>query len=104
MNRSLSEKVWSLLSTTGLENSYWVEALTYGSHLLNRLPTTAIGGKTPLEISSGRTARDHSSLRVFGCPVYIDIKKDKLDPSANKLWIPKNKKFVSSRHVTFDET
>jgi len=67
---------------------------------------TAIGGKTPLEIWSGETARDRGSLRVFGCPIYVDVKKDMLDTKVNKLvflrypknlkgyklWDPKNKK------------
>ena len=57
----------------------------YASHLLNRLSMTAIGGKTPLEIWSGGAARDHDSLRVFGCPAYIDVKKDMLDSKVNKL-------------------
>ena len=48
----------------------------YGSHLLNRLPTTAIGGKTLLDFWSGGAARDHDSLTVFGCSVYVDVKKD----------------------------
>ena len=43
------------------------------------------GGKTLLEIWSGRAVRDHSSLRVFGCPTYVDIKKDMLNSDANKL-------------------
>ena len=87
------------------------------SHLLNRLPMTAIGDKTPLEICSGRVARDHSSLRVFSCPTYVDIKKDIVDSKANelvflgykknlkcyKLWDSKNMEFVSSRHDTLDE-
>ena len=88
------------------------------SHLLNRLPMTAIGDKTPLEICSGRVARDHSSLRVFCCPAYVDVKKDMLDSEVNKLvfleyeedlkgcnklWDPKNREFVSSRHDTLDE-
>ena len=47
----------------------------YTSHLLNRLPTTAIGGKNPLKFWSGETARDHDSLRIFGCPAYVDVKK-----------------------------
>ena len=50
MNHSLLEKVWRVLSTAGSDESYCAEALTYGSHLFNRLPSTAIGGKTPLEI------------------------------------------------------
>ena len=49
--------------------------IEYASHLLNRLPTTVIGDKTLLEIWSGGAAFDHSLLRVFGYPAYIDVKK-----------------------------
>ena len=89
----------------------------YANYLLNKLPTNAIGGKTPLKIWSGGAARDHGSLREFGCPAYVDVKKDMLDSKENKLVYlrykevlkgyklcdPKNKKLVSSRHVTLDE-
>jgi len=71
-----------------------------------------------LKIWSGGTARDHGSLRVFGCSAYVDIKKDMIDSKVNKLvflgykkdlkgyklWDSKNKEYVSSRHVTLDET
>ena len=67
-----------------------------------------------MEIWLGGAARDHGSLREFGCPAYVDVKKDMLNPKVNKLvflgykkdlksyklWDPKNKEFVSSRHVT----
>jgi len=59
--------------------------IEYASYLLNRLPTTTIGGKTLLEIWSGRATRDHDSLRVFGCPAYVDVKKEILDSKVNKL-------------------
>ena len=67
MNCFVLQKVWNVLSTAGLDKSYWAEALAYGSQLLNRLPSTAIGGKTLLEIWLGGAARDHGSLRVIGC-------------------------------------
>ena len=66
---------------------------------------------------SSETIRDHGSHRVFGCPAYVDVKKDMLDSKVNKLvflgymedlkcynlWDLKNKKFVSSRQVMLDE-
>ena len=117
MNRALLEKVWYLLYNASLDKSFWAEVIVHTSHLLNSLPTTAIGGKTPLKIWSCGAARYHGSLRVFDCPTYIDVKKDMLDFKVNKLvflgykedlkgyklWDPKNKEFVSSRHVTLDE-
>jgi len=31
-----------------------------------------------------RVAQDYDSLRVFSCPAYYHVKKDKLDPRARK--------------------
>jgi len=85
VNHVLLEKVRYLLSNASLDKSFWAETLEYASHLLNRLPMTAIGCKTPLEIWSGGAARDHGLLGVFGCSVYVDVKKDMLDSKVNKL-------------------
>ena len=79
------EKVRYLLSNASIDKSFWAEAIEYASHLLNRLPTIAIGGKTSLKIWSGGAACDHNSLRVFSCPAYVDVKKDMLDSKVNKL-------------------
>ena len=59
--------------------------LIHASHLLNRLPMTVIEDKTPLKIWSGRAARDHGSLRVFGYLTYVDIKKGMLNSKVNKM-------------------
>ena len=67
VNCVLLEKIRYLLSNASLDKLVWSEAIEYASHLLNRLPTTARGNKTPLEIWSSGAARDHDSLRVFGC-------------------------------------
>ena len=48
--------------------------------------------KTPLEIWSGGAAHDHGSLKVFGCPAYVDVKKDMLDSKMNKLVFLRYKK------------
>ena len=64
--RSLLEEVRRLLSNAGLNKSFWAEATEYANHLMNR--STAIGGKTPLKIWSGKAAQDHGLLREFGSP------------------------------------
>ena len=90
----------------------------YASHLINGLSLTAIGGKTPLDVWFGKAAQDHGLLREFGSPSYFNAKDDKVNPREKKfvflgikrnmkgykLWDPKNKKIVLSKHVTFDET
>ncbi|KAH9753759.1 hypothetical protein KPL71_015193 [Citrus sinensis] len=117
MNRTLLEKVRCILSHAGLDKTFWAEAVSYASHLINRLPSTTIGCKTPMEMWSGKHAQDYDSLRIFGCPAYYHVKDGKLDPRARKsifvgfkggvkgfkLWDLEDKKFVCSRDVTFDE-
>ena len=38
-----------------------------------------------MEIRSGGAARDHDSVRVFGCAAYVDVKKDMFNFKVNKL-------------------
>ena len=54
----------------------------YASHLINR--STAIGGKTPLEIWSGKAAQDHGLLREFESPTFC-AKDGMVNPRAKKF-------------------
>jgi len=107
-----------LFSNTRLDKSFWAEAIVYTSHLINGLSSTVIGGKTPLEVWSAGAAQDYDLLRIFESPAYFSAKNSKVNPRAKmfvflgvnrnmkgyKLWDPKNKKIVLSKHVTIDET
>ena len=118
MNRNLLEKVRCMLSNAGLGKQFWAEVVMYASHLINRLPSAALNGKTPLEVWSGKTINDYDTLRVFGSTAYYRVKESKLDPRAKKalfmgvtlgvkgyrLWCLFSKKIISSRDVTFDES
>ncbi|KAI5312944.1 hypothetical protein L3X38_042118 [Prunus dulcis] len=117
MNCTLLEKVQCMLSNAGLGKAFWAEAITYASHLINRLPAAADEGKTPMEVWSGKSCTYYKYLHIFGCPAYYHVRKSKLDPRAKKalfmgistsvkryqFWCPDGKKFVVSRYVTFDE-
>ena len=118
MNRTLLEKVQCILSIVGLGKEFWAEAVIYACHLINRLPSAAIGDRTPLEVWSGKPVSDYDSLHVFGSIAYYHVKESKLDSRAKKaiflgfssgvkgyrLWCPSSRKIVSSRDVTFDES
>ena len=118
MNRTLLEKVRCMLSNAGLGKQFWAEAVMYASHLINRLPSAALNGKTPLEVWSGKPINDYDTLHVFGSTAYYRVKESKLDPKAKKalfmgvtlgvkgyrLWCLSSKKIISSRDVTFDES
>jgi len=69
-----------MLSNTELSKNFWAETLAYAYYLVNRLPSSAIGGKPPLKVWSGKAAQDYDSLWVFGCPTYYHVKEDKLEP------------------------
>ena len=71
-----------------------------------------------MEAWSEKLAQDYDLLRIFGCPAFYHVKKDKLDPKKKKgvfvgfkkdikgykIWDPKDKKFILSRDVSFDKT
>lgn len=107
-----------MLSHSGLSKTFWAEALSNATHIINRLPTSALYEKTPKEVWSGEPISDYDSLRIFGCPTYYHVKESKLDLRAKKsvflgfsegvkhfrLWCIKSKKIILSREVTYDES
>ena len=107
-----------MLFNAGLGKEFWAETVTYASHLVNRLPTSANEGKTPMEVWSGKPATDYHYLHIFGCLAYYHVRESKLDPRAKKaifmgfsdgvkgfrLWCPDTRKTIVSRDVTFDES
>ena len=60
---------------------------------------------------------DYSNLRVFSCPAYVHVNKEKLEARAKKgvfvrypmnvkgykMWCPASSKFLISRDVIFDK-
>jgi len=72
---------FGIRSNASLDKSFWTEALVYTSHLINRLLSTATGGKTPLDIwSGGGAAQDYSLLLAFRCADHFEVKENKLNP------------------------
>ncbi|KAJ9536451.1 hypothetical protein OSB04_un000359 [Centaurea solstitialis] len=108
LNRTLLEKVRCMLLQASLDKSFWAEAITYASHIVNRLPSTAINGNTPIKVWTGKHAFDYDDLRIFGCITYFHVTESKLDARAKKaifvgfstsvkryrLWCPELKKLV----------
>ena len=97
----------------------WVEAAMAVVYVQNRLSHSALGLKTPEEMFFGKKPKV-SHLKIFGCPVFIHIpkeKRNKLDPSgkkeifvgyyevskAFKIYIPGHRHIEIIRDVTFDE-
>jgi hypothetical protein len=97
----------------------WAEAAMTVVYVQNRLPHSALGLKTPEEMFTGKKP-EVSHLKIFGCPVFIHIpkeKRNKLEPSGKKgifvgycevskafrIYIPGHRHIEISRDVTFDE-
>ena len=109
----------SLLKSMHVPGRFWGEAVRHAVHLLNRLPTKALGERTPFEAWTGR--KPHlAHLRVFGCISYAKVMVpylNKLDDhsqpmvylgveegcKAHRLYDPRLGKLHISRDVIFQE-
>ncbi|KAG6512493.1 hypothetical protein ZIOFF_030614 [Zingiber officinale] len=109
----------SLLKGTHMPARFWGEAVRHAVYLLNRLPTRALGDRTPFEAWMGR--KPHlAHLKVFGYVAYVKnttphLKKldDRSSPMvylgveegciAHRLFDPRHGKLQVSRDVVFQE-
>lgn len=97
----------------------WGEACSIAVYVQNRSPHRVLGNKTPEEVFTGdKPSVDH--LRIFGCPVYFHVAKNKiskLDPSGKwgtfvgysetskgyRIYVPGQRYVEVRRDFTFDE-
>ena len=54
MNRTLMEKARSMLSSVGIGQEFWAEAVETACYLVNRSPTSTLIDKTPQEVWTGK--------------------------------------------------
>jgi hypothetical protein len=118
-NRSIEETVKALLNDQGMSMFLWGEAAMTTIYVQNRSPHRILKNMTPEEAFSGKKP-NVENLRIFGCPVYSHIPKDKrnkLEPSGKKgifvgysdlskayrIYIPEQHKIEVSRDITFNE-
>lgn len=116
LNCTILEKVRSLLSETGLSESFWAEASSNVVYMINITPSIPLELKVPEEVWSGRVP-EYSHMRRFGCLVYYHADQGKLKPRAKKgvflgypqgvkgyrIWSLEDKKIIVSRNVVFHE-
>lgn len=118
-NRTIVEKVRSIIYDAGLEKKFWAEAVNTIVYLKNRSPTIALVNETPEEAwCKEKPSVNH--LRIFGCKAFVQIPKSqrrKLDmkstecifvgyeenSKAYRLFDEKKKKIIISANVVFDE-
>jgi len=53
-----------MLSNSGLEKNFWVEAVRTACYLINRSPTIALDGGIPEEVWTGKKL-NYSHLKIF---------------------------------------
>jgi hypothetical protein len=65
-HRHITEMGLALLAHSHLPHSYWEEAFTTATYLINRLPTPVLQNRSPFETLFQKSP-DYTFLRVFGC-------------------------------------
>lgn len=118
-NRTIVEKIRSMLCDAKLPKQFWAEALATAVFIVNRVPCRSSGAKTPIELWSN-VKPDLSMMRVFGCKAMVHVPKanrKKLDEKsteciflgysdeskAYRLYNTATKKIIISRDVVFIE-
>jgi transposase InsO family protein len=121
MNRTIQERIDSLLHHFGLTDGFWAEALLTAVHIINMSPSRPLGLKILQELWTGRKP-DYGKMRIFGCKAYALVPRDerrKLKSRSRKcvflgygpngsfgyrLWDPETHQVVRSSDVVFNES
>ena len=118
-NRTICEAAKAMMFDQYLPNSLWVEATSTTIYIQNRCSHAILENKTPEKTFSGKKP-DAGHLRVFECPVYIHVPKEKrtkMEPlgkkgifvgysessKAYRIYVPGQKQTEVSQDVTFHE-
>ena len=119
MNRTLNEHARSMRLHAGLPKTFWADAVSTTTYLINRGPLVPMEFRLLEEVWSGKEVK-FSHLKVFGCVSYIHIDSDahnKLDAKSKicffigygdekfgyRFWDEQNRKIIRSRNVIFNE-
>jgi hypothetical protein len=117
--RTILEAMKTMMHDQDLPMCLWEKAAMTVVYVQNRLSHSALGLKTSEEMFTGKKP-EVSHLKIFGCPMFIHIpkeKRNKLDPSGKKgifvgycevskafrIYILGQHHIEISRDVTFDE-
>ena len=119
MNRTIMEKIRSMLSHAKLPKRFWDEALRTVVDLINLSPSIPLDGDVAKHVWSG-TYVSYKHLKAFGCRAFAhvpDVERSKLDAKTKecvflgyshddfgyRLWDPAKKRVFGSRDVIFFE-
>jgi transposase InsO family protein len=75
MNRTIQERIVSMLHHSGLSDGFWAEALLTAVHIINMSPSRPLGSKIPQELWTRRKP-DYGNLRIFRCEAYALVPRD----------------------------
>ena len=87
LNRTLIERVRCLLISSGLNNSFWKEAMDYSVYIYNNTPHSGLAFRTPSEVFNRFSLIKLPRFYVFGSECYYHIPKEhrtKLDMNGQK--------------------
>jgi hypothetical protein len=118
-NMTICEATKAMMFDQDLPNSLWVEATSTAVYIQNRCPHAILKDKTTEEVFS-RIEPEVGHLRIFGCPVYIHVPKEKrtkMEPlgkkgvfvghsessKAYRIYVPNQRHIEVRRDVTFHE-
>jgi hypothetical protein len=76
-NHTIVGSAHSMLHASGLPKELWAEACNTAVYILNCTGPTAVEGKTPLELWTGRSCETPGHLHVFGTECYVHTPKQK---------------------------
>lgn len=117
INKTILSKVRDMIGEASLHGCFREETLTLAADIHNQTATPVLNMNLPIRMLMGN-APDSSKLRNFGCAAYVHKHKEhrarKLDDGADKnlymatryglyrIYMPRNKAVVTSKHVSFD--
>nr|KYP54945.1 Retrovirus-related Pol polyprotein from transposon TNT 1-94 [Cajanus cajan] len=123
-NGHLLDQTRALIFQNNVPKIFWGEAVLTATYLINRLPSTILSSKSPMEVLKSFyphiTHTNNHQPRIFGCVSFVHVHssgRGKLDPRAikcvflgysatqkgYKCFHPPSQKFFVSRDVTFHE-
>ena len=118
-NRTIVEVARAMLCDQGLPKFLWGESSNTALYVQNRCLHSTLDSKTPEEVFSGKKP-DVSHFRVFGCPVYFHVPKEKRSKlissgqkgtfvgysetsKAYRIYVPGQREVEICHDVTFDK-
>ena len=72
MNRTLNERARSMRLHARLPKTFWADAVSTATYLINRGPSVPMEFRLPEEVWSGKEVK-FSHLKVFYCVSYVHI-------------------------------